>query len=205
MTNATIEGIFPVPIYTSNIGRDFAEHELLRFNELKKSVHKNEGNTNTVNSYVLKEFGLSVLHDQILEHVNCFFEKVYMPDYEIKPYITQSWLNFTEENQYHHQHEHPNSIVSGVLYIDADKELDKIRFFKTPRYDALHFHSKEFGFFNSKSWDYTVSTGDLILFPSSTTHSVIQKKGKNIRTSLAFNTFVKGHLGDERMLTELKL
>jgi hypothetical protein len=43
------------------------------------------------------------------------------------------------------------------------------------------------------------------MFPSSTTHQVDVKKGKNTRISLAFNTFIKGTLGDNFSLTELKL
>ncbi len=47
----------------------------------------------------------------------------------ITPYITQSWLNYTETNQYHHKHQHPNSLVSGVFYINCDDKFDKIKFF----------------------------------------------------------------------------
>jgi hypothetical protein len=43
------------------------------------------------------------------------------------------------------------------------------------------------------------------MFPSSTTHSVDNKKGSNIRTSLAFNVFFKGTIGDNKALTELKI
>ena len=43
------------------------------------------------------------------------------------------------------------------------------------------------------------------MFPSSTTHQVDLKKGNNTRISLAFNTFVKGTLGKNSGLTELKI
>ena len=43
------------------------------------------------------------------------------------------------------------------------------------------------------------------MFPSETTHTVDNKQGENIRTSLAFNVFIKGTLGDKRELTELLL
>jgi hypothetical protein len=46
------------------------------------------------------------------------------------PYITQSWANYTKKNQYHHTHEHPNSFISGVLYINANEAHDKITMHK---------------------------------------------------------------------------
>jgi hypothetical protein len=56
------------------------------------------------------------------------FRTIICPKNNIELYITQSWLNYTEENQYHHRHEHPNSVVSGVLYFDSDKK-DMIKYF----------------------------------------------------------------------------
>ena len=37
-----------------------------------------------------------------------------------------------------------------------------------------------------------------IIFPSETQHKVEYKKGNNVRTSLSFNVFVKGDLGNLR-------
>ena len=59
--------------------------------------------------------------------------------------------------------------------------------------------------YNSKSYKLPVSTGDIVLFPSSATHKVDTKKGKNERLSLAFNVFIKGDLGDEGELWKLKI
>ena len=47
--------------------------------------------------------------------VKDYFNKIISPANNITPYITQSWLNYTETNQYHHKHQHPNSLVSGVF------------------------------------------------------------------------------------------
>ena len=58
---------------------------------------------------------------------------------------------------------------------------------------------------NSGSWFFPVETGDLFMFPSSTTHQVETKKGNNTRISLAFNTFYKGSVGSNDALTELIL
>ena len=123
---------------------------------------------------------------------------------DIKPYITQSWLNYTETNQYHHKHEHPNSLVSGVFYINADEDNDKIRFFSN-KYEVIRPEINEFNLFNSTTWWFPVKTNDIVLFPSSLTHCVDIKKGTNTRISLAFNVFIKGKIGKEKLLTELKI
>ena len=55
----------------------------------------------------------------------------------IKIYITQSWLNYTNFKQYHHAHSHNNSFVSGVFYLKADKNFDFISFKSPPRPSLL--------------------------------------------------------------------
>ena len=42
----------------------------------------------------------------------------------VQPYITQSWLNTTNQNEAHHQHEHPNSFLSGVDLIKIELPLE---------------------------------------------------------------------------------
>ena len=73
-----------------------------------------------------------------------YFNKVLCAK-NVKPYITQSWLNYTRANQFHHRHEHPNSFVSGVLYINADKATDRINFYnKRHEYKSkVHRHKQE--------------------------------------------------------------
>ena len=162
------------------------------------------GNTTSNNRYVLRDKEMKNLSDTIDEAVNYFFQNVICPKNEVKLYTTQSWLNYTQEGQYHHKHEHPNSVVSGVFYINADPEVDKIYFFKNG-YKQIKFPTENFNPFNSESWWFTVKTGDIVLFPSHFTHMVETKAGKNVRTSLAFNTFAKGYIGMEEELTALHL
>ena len=96
-------------------------------------------------------------------------------------------------------------MVSGVFYINADEKLDKIKFFKEHTYSTITLPTNNYNIFNSTSWWFTVKTGDIVLFPSSLTHMVETKDGDNVRTSLAFNVFVEGKIGDNKGLTELIL
>ena len=144
----------------------------------------------------------------LTEHCQKYLDTVICPKDNIKLYITQSWLNYTDANQFHHKHEHPNSVVSGVLYFDSDINNDKILFSHSKGYQQISpiIDDKKFNLWNSGTWFFPVKTGDLVMFPSSTTHQVQTKKGNNTRISLAFNTFYKGDLGGSRNgLSELIL
>ena len=205
MKETFIQGIFPVPIYITSLDREFSSSEINFVNKNKNKINKNEGNITSENSYILNSSPFKKLKKELDLIILDYFEKIINPINKIIPYITQSWLNYTEENQFHHQHEHPNSLVSGVVYIDADEKYDSIKFFKRDPQSTIKIFAKDFNFFNSESWMFPVKTGSILLFPSSTTHRVEIKKGLNTRISLAFNVFIKGTIGDKKSLTELKI
>jgi len=202
-----IDGLFCTPIYRSSIGRAYTNSELKVFKDCQKETRKNVGNSNTLNTYTLNNKKLMPLKQRIMEHINVYFDQVYASKTDVIPYITQSWINYTDENQFHHKHSHPNSLVSGVLYLDADIDLDSIVFYRPNQYQTITIYTKDdcYNVFNSSLWTYAVKTGDIVLFPSSVEHSVKTKKGKRTRMSLAFNVFVKGTMGSTQGLSELKL
>ena len=204
---ATINSIFPTPIYVTKMERGFTKQELNFVNEQKRHCNKNKGNINTKDSYILNRKEFKNLKKFLDKCIKDYLNKIICPSKNIELYITQSWLNYTEENQYHHQHAHPNSVVSGVLYFDSDVENDKIIFSHPVPYTQIKpdIDKTKFNLWNSETWFFPVKTGDLFMFPSSTSHQVDTKKGNNTRISLAFNTFYKGNLGLELSLTELKL
>ena len=208
MQDPIIHSLFSTPIYYTKMNRVFTKQELNFVNEQKKHCSKNEGNINTKDNYILNRKQFKNLHKMLSIECNKYLEKIICPkNKDLELYITQSWLNYTESNQYHHRHEHPNSYVSGVLYINSDIKTDSIKFFHNNIYLPIspNIDKKKYNHFNSRSWWFSVDTGTLVMFPSSTTHQVDVKKGKNTRISLAFNTFIKGTLGDNFSLTELKL
>jgi len=201
---ANINGIFPTPIYISKLNRKLTPLELKFVDKHKKYSYKNEGNITTNNNYILNEKPFANIKKELDLKVQDYFYKVISPANKITPYITQSWLNYTEKNQYHHKHAHSNSLVSGVFYINCHKEHDKIKFFNDT-YKTIKLEVKDWNLWNSESWWFPVKTGDVILFPSSLTHMVETKQGDNTRISLAFNVFIKGTVGNNKNLTELIL
>ena len=204
MIESNINGIFPTPVYISKLNRELTTKELLFIDESKLDVFKNEGNTTSNDNYILNQKAFKNLKEDLNLRVQDYFDKIICTTNNITPYITQSWLNFTETNQYHHKHAHPNSLVSGVFYINCDEKFDKIKFFND-HYKSIKLEIKDFNIWNSQSWWFSIKTGDIILFPSSLTHMVETKEGTNTRISLAFNVFIKGTIGDNKLLTELIL
>jgi uncharacterized protein (TIGR02466 family) len=204
MTEPKISSIFPTPIYFSKLNRELTLKELSFIDKTKLDVYRNEGNTTSNDNYILNQKSFKDLKDELHLRVQDYFDKIICPDNNITPYITQSWLNYTEANQYHHKHSHPNSLVSGVFYINCNEEFDKIKFFKED-YKTIKPEIKDWNIWNSESWWFTVKTGDIILFPSSLIHMVETKHWDNTRISLAFNVFIKGTFGNNKELTELIL
>jgi uncharacterized protein (TIGR02466 family) len=205
MKEAVINGIFPTPIYISKLNRKLSSKELLFIDKTKLDVHNNEGNTTSNNNYILNNKNFKNLKSDLDLIIKDYFDKIICPTNSITPYITQSWLNYTETNQHHHKHEHQNSLVSGVFYVNSDEKFDKIKFYKRDIYQMIKPEVKEWNLWNSETWWFPVKTGDIILFPSSLTHMVETKQGDNTRISLAFNVFIKGMVGNNKGLNELKL
>ena len=203
----TIHSLFPTPIYITKINRNFTKKELQFVDNQKNKCIKNEGNINTKNNYILNKKEFKNINKFLEKHCQNYLDTIICPKNNLKLYITQSWLNYTEANQYHHKHEHPNSVVSGVFYFDSDVKNDKILFSHSRGYQQIspETDKEKFNLWNSGTWFFPVETGNLFMFPSSTTHQVETKKGTNTRISLAFNTFYKGTVGSDKSLTELIL
>jgi len=204
MIESTVNGIFPTPVYISKLDRELTKKELSFINKIKSNCNKNEGNITSNDNYILNQKVFSKLKKDLDLRVQDYFKKVLSTTNAITPFITQSWLNYTETKQYHHKHAHPNSLVSGVFYVNCHEKFDKIKFFNEG-YKTIKPEIKDWNLYNSESWWFTVKTGNIILFPSSLTHMVETKEGNNTRISLAFNVFIKGTIGINKSLTELIL
>jgi len=197
-----IHNLFPTPVGRYELGRDLTAKELSFLKN--QETRSNAGNTTSKDNTILKNKELTKLRDFLETSISEYFKTVYNPKHQVNLKITQSWTNYTENGQYHHKHAHPNSFVSGVFYVQANKEKDKIYFYRDG-YQQIKFPPSEWNVWNSESWWFEVGTGDLILFPSSLTHMVETVQHDQTRISLSFNTFPVGQVGDEMDLTGLSL
>ena len=95
---------------------------------VEQKTRSNTGNTTSIDNNILENKEMKKLKQFIEKSLKEYFQNIYVPKNNVEPYITQSWCNYTKEGQYHHKHAHPNSFVSGVFYVQADKTKDKIYF-----------------------------------------------------------------------------
>ena len=196
-----LHGIFPTPVAKFTFGREFTADEASFF--AAQPTHKNMGNTTSNDRYVLRHDTMADLMVFVQASVDEYVKAIYAPKESVSLRVTQSWLNYTKPGEFHHKHAHPNSFVSGVLYMKAAKERDRIYFYRGG-YEQIKLTTDNWNLYNSESWWFEVATGELILFPSSLTHMVETVQGDE-RISLAFNTFPVGLVGSEESLTALHL
>ena len=195
--------LFPTPVMFNEVGRDFTKEELAYIESHSTFIRRNDSNASSINTYILNEPEMAGLNKFVTIQLNEYLKQVYKPKYPAEAFITQSWLNWTKKGEFHHKHVHPNSFISGVLYISTDSTKDTITFHSSG-YKQLHLAADIFDIMNSDSWWFNVKTGDIVMFPSSLTHNVENVIADDVRVSLAFNSFIKGTFGDSRSLTELK-
>lgn len=193
--------LFAVPLlitkYENNLSKELAFVEKLTY-----APNGMNGNFRSKDSYVFDKKQL-VNIKKFCQHSLDMFTKDVMQAKE-KLIITQSWCNTNPKGSIHHEHIHPNSIVSGVFYFRIDSSLPPIMFSKT-QFEMLKLNFEKFNSINSETFYLPLVSGELILFPSHLRHSVPRNTSDEVRISLSFNTFVKDSLGSQDSLTELNL
>ena len=195
-------GLFPTPVGEFTFDKQLSKKQLSFLNDQKQKP--NEGNTTSEFRKILDDKCVKDLREFVDGCIAQYMANTYAPKFDVKLQITQSWMNYTKPGQFHHKHAHPNSFLSGVFYVNADPQKDKIYFFKDG-YERIKLETENWNLFNSESWWIPVATNKLVLFPSNFTHMVQTVEAEETRVSLAFNTFPKGYIGNDDSLTGLHL
>ena len=203
----TIYNIFPCPIYRTKREPALLPKEEKEIKEIfDKGIYSNMYNSSTEDTYIFNS-KLKNLKHFCEEHIKLYVNKIISPKNKLEFYITQSWLNISKPGESHHSHSHPNSIISGAFYI-ATEETDEITF-SDPNFrvkEILALEQKEYNIWNSGTCSFSVNNNELVLFPSWLHHGVeANEKATTNRISLSFNTFIRGKIGDKKLLTELIL
>ena len=206
-----IYGLFPQPVYFVNRGSfDYSGLDSTEQKEvteiIEEGVKPNTHNQSTFNSYIFNE-RLGKLKQFCEQELKRYVKEIINPKYDLELYITQSWINITKPGAAHHVHSHPNSIISGVFYIETEED-DKITFVDPSCHlkNLISIEREDFTIWNSDTWFFPANAGELVLFPSWLRHKVeVNKKATTDRISLSFNTFAKGILGEKNDSSELIL
>ena len=193
--------IFPIPVlitkYEHSIEDEFKFIEKLRYLEQKEN-----GNFKSDDTYLLKHKELALIKNFIYESLNKYTQQIWMTKQKLV--VTQCWTNRNPPHSKHHEHVHPNSIVSGVFYFKQSKTLPPIQFSKATQ-DGVKLNPEKYNQFNAETFLLPMVDGELVLFPSSLRHSVPLNHGNDTRYSMSFNTFCIEELGSKETLTHLNI
>jgi len=193
--------IFTTPITITKYEGSLTK-ELKYINTLEWFAQRDNDSIKSKDSYLLKHKEFKGIKDFINKCINKFTKNIYQSDQKLV--VTQCWLNKNPKGSSHHEHCHPNSIVSGVFYFKQNSTLPPIKFSKTLQH-GIRLNPKKYNNFNSDTFFLSCTDGELILFPSNLNHSVPLNTGNEERVSMSFNTFSIDTLGLENDLTELNL
>ena len=193
--------LFPTPLlivpYEEPIDKELTYLKTISYREQQQN-----GNFRSDDSYLLYKEELKNIKNFLSESVDKFTKNVLNSKQRLV--ITQCWANRNPKGSKHHEHVHPNSIISGVMYFQINEKLPPIQFAKTNQ-DAIKLDPIKYNHVNSESFMLPCKPGELILFPSSLKHSVPINQGDEDRISMSFNTFSIDALGSEQALTHLDI
>lgn len=199
--------IFPEALGTGAITRGFTEEEIKFIQEKQNTVMPVTGGYSltkiTENRFILNEPPLARIRDEVHRLVQDYIKEVYCND-EVEGVITQSWINYSNPGDYHHEHFHPNSFISGVIYVIVDPGAAVIHF-KRPHTPSLTLQHKRTNQYNNILAEINVGEGLVLMFPSYLKHYVPTNKSDSVRVSIAFNSFIKGSFGSVQDLTYLEI
>ncbi len=200
MTQPMIFPLFSTPLYVKNVG-DFERPDLRALEYT--NTDPNGGFFHFLSSTdkdVLDRPEFADVRRIVMHEVNFYAREIFVVSKKIEFYITNSWINVYRRGDQAGAHMHHNSLISGVLYLQATETGGDIVFHRevqtlVPFPPSLDLDMDSFNIYNCKSWGYKPKTNDICLFPSVVSHSVEPNDSDEERWSLAFNVFVRGDIG----------
>lgn len=202
--NSNMINLFPLPLQKTNLSRTYTERELDFMKSELQSNHKSITNYASRNKYILNADEMTDIRQSLESALDTYFKEVFNTSNKLSLKITQSWLTLTGNGESHHEHIHPNSVASGVLYINLG-DNDGISFYRNEDSQWYEFLREKETYYSAKSFFIGCEAGDIVIFPSNLRHGVKQNSLPVERISLAFNTFFEGELGRDEFSNALTL
>ena len=196
-----IINIFSSPILKTQI--DIKHHWMgyIRQLEYERNSHDNAYVSSKLD--VLQDTGMRMVKKKIEEIINMYMENYLRLSDTLR--ITSSWVMKHKQGDYAQSHQHKNSVVSGVLYLQTKEGAGNIIFNRSNFLNSsFEFNRIEHTPLNTDNMVFSVDTGTLLLFPSSLHHRTDVQPFKGYeRICLAFNTFFNDSIGTGDTRVEL--
>ena len=202
MTTPRLEFLFPTPVLLTKIERH-EEHKArvlpVLEQKFKDSPNQSAPWATMEHTWTTfeKDSGLNIWDEQFQKTVHDFLNYLQGNPIDFE-FTVDSWLNIHDSNMYMEQHQHGGSVVSGIYYLQLDKDKDYPATFMNPSDKGIedwglkgtNFFPNNEAFVLSTYPNYlNIEEGDLILFPSYLTHFVKRSRAQHdkLRVSYAFN------------------
>lgn len=176
---------------------DYINFEEINIQFEKLKFHKNTSNEISTNLDFFNIDKLQLSSTVLLTECKHFLTTVNGIEQFTDLKITNSWGNITLPTQMHHQHSHPYSVLSGVIYLDDNPS--NLNFFIEAYFPTVPYYN----FYKQRHVSLQQLIGNsnnlqnhLILFFSNMSHYVDTNNETTPRRSVAFNTFWKGLTGN---------
>jgi len=202
--NFDVQPLFAEPVFRADIGHAISQ-EQIDFIKNQKMV-SNKVNLISENLYLFEAPEMKSIKDAVHEALELYADKVMsIPQ---KLFVTQSWSLMNQPGMGMHGHSHSNSIVSGSLYFcDLPDPVSHMIFDRHNTYQQLVIHPAvdRQNVYNTPANRVVPKKNEVVLFSSNLQHHVESNQSSEPRYSIAFNSFIKGKLGDYRDVSELTL
>ena len=156
-----------------------------------------ENNYSITNSKNFFGNALPEIKVNILTECKTFITNVFPLYFKFDLKMTSSWVNSMQHGEQHPWHNHPFSVVSGVIFLDNHPENCELTFrntidFSTPPYSLLNldYNTSLKSLVGDRLTNENNLQHHLILFYSNLTHSVPPLNVlRKTRRTISFNTF----------------
>lgn len=194
--NYLIYPLFSKPLYFKKINID--RNKILKMidDDFEKASIVNDSNVSERSNCttVLNKRKFKFLKNILMNEFDQYNKEVLHYKNNFK--MTTSWFTRTHENQGSNYHNHVNSFISGVLYLNCDDSAISFENFQKTK--LFHLIPKKYNIYNSDEYTIKVSNCSLIFFPSETYHRIVNNNSNVTRYSLAFNLIPVGEIGDKK-------
>jgi len=199
-----VHPLFVEPYFRANIAGAISPQQIEFIQSLK--MVNNMENLISENLYIFEEPELKSIKDAVQEVLDIYARDVMCIPQRL--YVTQSWSLTNNSNVGMHGHSHSNSVLSGSLYYcELPSPPASMVFTRHVSYQQIDLAPEpdKRNIYNSPINRITPRPSEVILFSSRLTHMVEVNTSNQPRHAIAFNTFVKGKLGNYRDVSELVL
>lgn len=189
-----LDSLFATPVQIIDVENDFLCDRYATFleNLLEETLTEKSFSSLTTkdNLHEYEEFNslVDLVQFQMIEYAR---DVIGLEENSLK--LCSMWSNIRNPGSKHHVHQHPNSYLSGVLYLKVpeEEEIGNI-FFLDPRQakNMMYGNYTKVTSMSERTWWYKPKKGVMLLFPSWLEHGteeyISDKKEKRISVSFNF-------------------